>query len=145
VTKKRSVEEGILTALEQALAYERGELEGADVRLVTARKAVAVKAPAVDRKVVARVREQLNLSQAVFAQVLNVSAASVKAWEQGVRTPDGAAARLLEVAAEHPEYFASKLQGRAKPTQAKRVAYAVKRKARGTRKSSTPRRGTRSR
>jgi DNA-binding transcriptional regulator YiaG len=34
--------------------------------------------------------------------MLNVSSSTVQAWEQGVRAPDGASLRLLEIAENHP-------------------------------------------
>jgi putative transcriptional regulator len=45
----------------------------------------------------------MGLSQAVFADALNVSRETVRAWEQGKREPGGATLRLLEVAERHPE------------------------------------------
>ena len=44
-----------------------------------------------------KVRKNLNLSQSVFAQVLNVSIASVRHWEQGLREPTGSTKVLLEL------------------------------------------------
>jgi len=38
--------------------------------------------------------------------VLNVSAATVKAWEQGNRVPEGPIMRLLQIAEEYPEILA---------------------------------------
>jgi putative transcriptional regulator len=49
------------------------------------------------------IRRSLDMSQRVFAEVLNVSLATVRSWEQGVRTPDGASMRLLSIAEHHPE------------------------------------------
>jgi putative transcriptional regulator len=49
------------------------------------------------------IRRGLDMSQRVFADVLNVSLATVRSWEQGVRTPDGASMRLLSIAERHPE------------------------------------------
>jgi DNA-binding transcriptional regulator YiaG len=49
------------------------------------------------------IRRQLAASQRTFADLLNVSVATVRAWEQGARTPDGAATRLLRVIERHPE------------------------------------------
>jgi DNA-binding transcriptional regulator YiaG len=46
---------------------------------------------------------RLNLSQAVFAGVLNVSVKTVQAWEQGLRQPSDAALKLLTIAKKHPE------------------------------------------
>jgi putative transcriptional regulator len=48
------------------------------------------------------IRDRLELSQKVFADLLNVSAATVRAWEQGQRVPDGPSVRLLELAQHHP-------------------------------------------
>ena len=45
-----------------------------------------------------KLREEVfQISQPVFASLLNVKPATVRAWEQGQRTPDGAPARLLEI------------------------------------------------
>jgi putative transcriptional regulator len=50
------------------------------------------------------------VSQRVFARVLNASAETVKAWEQGKRQPDGMALTLLEIAENHPEALLSRIQ-----------------------------------
>ena len=48
-------------------------------------------------------RRSVNLTQKEFAQLLNVSIDSVQDWEQGRRSPRGAAKTLLQVAKQHPE------------------------------------------
>lgn len=48
-------------------------------------------------------RQSANLTQKEFARLLNVSVDSVQDWEQGRRSPRGAARTLLRVAHEHPE------------------------------------------
>jgi len=48
-------------------------------------------------------RQSVNLTQKEFAQLLNVSIDSVQDWEQGRRSPRGAARTLLRVAKSHPE------------------------------------------
>jgi putative transcriptional regulator len=48
-------------------------------------------------------RRSVNLTQKEFAQLLNVSIDSVQDWEQGRRSPRGAAKTLLQVAEQHPE------------------------------------------
>ena len=50
-----------------------------------------------------RVRRRLNVSQREFAELLNVSVGTVRSWEQGLRTPDGAAQRLLDIAERQPD------------------------------------------
>jgi putative transcriptional regulator len=48
------------------------------------------------------IRDGLDLSQSLFADLLNVSASTVRAWEQGQRVPDGPSLRLLEIAEHRP-------------------------------------------
>src|SRR5258706_5612312 len=51
---------------------------------------------------VARVRESTGLSQARFAQLLGVSMRTLQEWEQGRRSPSGAARTLLLIAHPNP-------------------------------------------
>jgi putative transcriptional regulator len=44
-----------------------------------------------------RIREEANVSQAVFAAILNVGKATVAAWEQGGKEPSGLALKLLDL------------------------------------------------
>ena len=46
---------------------------------------------------VRRIRKKANVSQAVFAVVLNVGTATVAAWERGAKEPSGAALKLLDL------------------------------------------------
>jgi putative transcriptional regulator len=46
---------------------------------------------------VRRIRKEANVSQAVFAAVLNVGRATVAAWEQGGKEPSGPALKLLDL------------------------------------------------
>ena len=48
------------------------------------------------------IREKVQLSQSVFARLLNVSAASIKQWEQGTRNPTGATRVLLDLLDKEP-------------------------------------------
>jgi putative transcriptional regulator len=51
---------------------------------------------------VATIREKTGLSQSRFASLLGVSVRTLQDWEQGRRTPSGAARTLLLVAAKSP-------------------------------------------
>ena len=51
---------------------------------------------------VAEIREKTGLSQARFAQLLGVSVRTLQDWEQGRRSPSGAARTLLMIAAKNP-------------------------------------------
>ena len=97
----------IIGALREALAIERGETAaaGESRRIMTARAVVAEPAPQYNAGDVKSIRSQLEVSQPVFAQLLNVSPETVRAWEQGKNPPSGPAARLLEVASVHPEWL----------------------------------------
>ena len=48
------------------------------------------------------IRKKMNLSQMVFAKLLNVSLSSIRQWEQGVRTPSGSTMVLLELLQKDP-------------------------------------------
>ena len=50
---------------------------------------------------------ELDMSQAVFPRVLNISPKTVQSWEQGLRQPTQAALRLLEVIEQQPEIIAN--------------------------------------
>lgn len=103
----------LLQGLNEVLAIERGEAIAARrIRRVASVRETSVLPPrGYDAQGVQAVRERLGLSQAVFAKVLNSSAETVKAWEQGKRAPDGMALALLQVADEHPQA----LMGRVSP------------------------------
>ena len=70
--------------------------------------AVVYPASGVDSGVVradmaAEARAKVGLSQQAFALLLGVSARTLQDWEQGRRSPTGAAKTLLRVAVAHPE------------------------------------------
>jgi putative transcriptional regulator len=86
-------------AMEDALAFERGKRRNLKVTRIQAPRPPKVMSP----RDIARIRERLNCSQAVFAMMLNISTKTVQAWEQGSREPSDAALKLLTIAKKHPE------------------------------------------
>lgn len=50
-----------------------------------------------------RIRNRLGLSQAEFSRRINVSLETVRNWEQGKRSPSGAAQALLKILDKAPE------------------------------------------
>lgn len=53
--------------------------------------------PAYDSARVRALREQLKLSQAVLASVLNTSTSTVRKWEMGDKNPSGPSLKLLDL------------------------------------------------
>ena len=86
-------------AMEDALAFERGERRNLKVSRIQAPRPPKAMSP----QDIARIRQKLNCSQAVFAMMLNISPKTVQAWEQGSREPGDAALKLLTIAKKHPE------------------------------------------
>lgn len=60
-------------------------------------EAQAVPPPTYTADAIRHLREQLHVSQAVFAAYLNASVSTVQKWENGEKKPSGAALRLLSV------------------------------------------------
>ncbi len=77
---------------------ERGRAKGLDLRKVELPARPRPLKPADIRAL----REALNASQALFAQLLNVSSNAVESWEQGVRQPRQATLKLLYIARKNP-------------------------------------------
>lgn len=99
MAKKAKVKifEDLRESLRDALAYERGEK--IDLR--------AVELPAPPRRMTGRqirgIRTSLGATQVVFATYLNVSANTVRSWEQGTRKPHGADLKLLAIVRKNPK------------------------------------------
>ena len=52
----------------------------------------------LDADAIREIRQAAQMSQAVFAQVLNVSKSIVSKWEQGDKKPSGPSLKLLSIA-----------------------------------------------
>ncbi|HUG90283.1 MAG TPA: helix-turn-helix domain-containing protein [Planctomycetaceae bacterium] len=92
---RRPLFERLKQGLEEGIAFSRGELS---LRTVE----IPEEPPQVDRETLAAIRERAQMSQAVFARVLNVSPKTVQSWEQGVRKPSHASLRLIEIFSQRP-------------------------------------------
>ena len=57
----------------------------------------------IDVNDVVQARQGTGLSQSEFASALNISKRTLQEWEQGRRTPSGAAQALIRIARKHPE------------------------------------------
>jgi putative transcriptional regulator len=71
------------------------------VRELKARKFARVTEVEVNE--VVQARQGTGLSQADFASALSISKRTLQEWEQGRRSPSGAAQALIRIARKHPE------------------------------------------
>ena len=111
--KRTSAEDAelLIASLREAVQVQRGRKRPAKRHRVhaTARDVAAEAPRRYGANMIRAIRKRLGLSQTVFATTLNVSSATVKAWEQGVRTPEGPSRRLLEIADRHPDILLENL------------------------------------
>ncbi len=86
-SKRKMSDEGVelLKAVEQMKGGKKG-------RTYTKEQLLAISA-----------RKSVNLTQREFAKLLNVSIDTIQDWEQGRRSPRGAAKTLLKIAQNHPK------------------------------------------
>lgn len=86
----------LVGALDEAVEYHRG------VKLNLRTTTLPDPPEPVTSETVKRVRDGVNVSQAVFARYLNVSTKTVQAWEGGTRPVAGPALLLFRIAQRHP-------------------------------------------
>jgi DNA-binding transcriptional regulator YiaG len=97
--------EGVLTAA------KAGGLAAIEKKFTVRRlKRTTFEKPALGRADVLTIRTSLGTSQTVFAEMLGVSVATVRAWEQGVNEPSGIAVRFLAEIRANPEYWKGRLK-----------------------------------
>jgi DNA-binding transcriptional regulator YiaG len=106
----------LLQGAREAAAYATGDPEVRHRSRTTRRRVTARQVelrppfpPSADE--IRTLRDDLGLSQTVFAHLLNVSPSTVRSWEQGQRAPDGASIRLLEIARRSPEALLEAARG----------------------------------
>ncbi len=62
---------------------------------------------------IAALRAFVGLTQAEFAQAIEISVHTLRNWEQGRRKPEGSAIALLRIAARHPRIIRENLDSAA--------------------------------
>lgn len=92
--------EDLLSAVEEVSDHVTGKRK---VTMRTTQIKLPDPAPEITPDEVVAARQALNVSQPVFARLLNVPTVTAVSWEKGRRKPSGAALRLLQIAREHPE------------------------------------------
>lgn len=96
--KRNKYFEDLKEGLTAAISHERGKL---DVR--TTEFEIPEQPPQLSKTKIKSLREDiLGVSQPLFARILGVSPAAVKAWEQGNKKPSGTARRLMQLFQNDP-------------------------------------------
>lgn len=94
--EKASFFERLKSGLEASIGHSRGQL---NLRTTILPKPP----PAASPTRLAALRRRLKMSQSVFAATLNVSPKLVQSWEQGLRTPQRADLRLIQIIERDPD------------------------------------------
>lgn len=103
IKRKNSNFEDLHEALEEVIdSFEDG-------KKLTCREIALPKPPRkLTGKEIADLREKkLNVSQHIFAFLLNVSPKTIQAWEQNINTPSGPALRMLWLLRKSPDILKS--------------------------------------
>lgn len=85
---------------------------GSYLRRITRADGTVEKEHLVVPESAASARAATGLSQSRFAEVLGVSTRTLQEWEQGRRSPSGAARALLAIAVKRPDVFREVLGGK---------------------------------
>ena len=86
---------------EELSGEELGQMLLESVRQMKAGK--VARTEQVEQNDVVAARMASGLSQSEFAQALGISVRTLQEWEQGRRSPSGAARTLIGIAARHPQ------------------------------------------
>ena len=91
--------EALVKSVESFAAHVQGRKK---LTLRTRKLALPPPIKPLRAKEIVALRLQLNVSQAVFASLLNVPKVTAISWEKGRRQPTGAALRLLDLVRKQP-------------------------------------------
>jgi putative transcriptional regulator len=101
---RKSIKEAIGTTVQDMLksgfesSFTQKELNSLGVKI----SEVVITSTVITSTQIKEIRKKRNLSQTVFAKLLNVSPSSVRQWEQGKRIPTGSTKILLELLDKSP-------------------------------------------
>lgn len=90
------VYDGIMQGLEEAIAYNEGKIK-ARTNTIT-----IIPVPDFEANEIKNIRNELGMTQVLFAGFMGVSTKTVEAWEAGRNMPDGPARRILSMLKADP-------------------------------------------
>ncbi len=91
-----SVYEGIMKGLHEAVDYNKGKIK------VRTTKFSIKPLPNFEASDIKKIRNNLGMTQFIFAGFMGVSSKTVEAWEAGRNIPDGPARRILSMVQDDP-------------------------------------------
>jgi len=91
--------ERLMDAMQDALAHSQGR-----IALKTSKINVSPVCDEISPTEIIQTRENLGMSQGVFAVVVGVSLQTVESWESGIHVPDGSARRLIMILQQDPDF-----------------------------------------
>jgi len=91
--KDLTIGESIINSLEDAVKHEKGE----KVKGIKTHTLTVAPLPDYRGKEIKKIRNQLGLTQPIFAYIFGVSIKTVEAWESGRNQPAGPAQRMLSI------------------------------------------------
>lgn len=95
--KKRDLFNELMQGVNEMAAHREGKLT---LRQSTAKP---MPVPSVPAEEIVMLRKRMKMSQAVFAQRIRTSPATLRNWEQDKSKPNAQAALLIKLVAEYPD------------------------------------------
>lgn len=111
----------LIESVRQGLEIDEGHRAPARQYVLTARNTTVDAPPTYTSEMIRELRERLEVSQEVFAQMLNVSVGAVRSWEQEGRTPSGAIQRLLNIFDRQSDVLYAELNRLSVPVTTRRL------------------------
>lgn len=103
MAKKQYMDDATFQEMKGAFQEAAEFVEGKRADLRTTTLAMPEPPSPMTARAIVTLRKSVKCSQTMFARFLNVSASTVRGWEQGTRSPGDAGLRLLEIAKNNPE------------------------------------------
>ena len=73
------------------------------MKAIRSRKMKPARITKLEKNEITQARHRLKMTQTQFATAFGISVSTLRNWEQGHRTPSGAAITLIKVARKHPK------------------------------------------
>ena len=96
---ERDIAEEVLKGLREVQEYRAGRLTLRTTRVK------AKPLPGLTPDMIKRIRQEIDVSRAVFAGLLRVPVRTIEGWEQGKSSPPPSAAALILMTRKYPDTF----------------------------------------